>query len=204
MDYELYEILGKALFVEQRANELINYMKAMESRAVDIAKNNNRVSRLRVYVATDTSLLNTFPQDPIIQMCGGINAAAEITTMNYWGGATVGVEFLMRSRPDIIIVWIPFNAPQRINDLIGTINKREFTNIPAIRNNRIYTFLEATSGKDYFYTMVSISEMLHHLYPAQYNAQTLEQDIRAHLALFYPVVSYAEYTNLRGRIIVTR
>lgn len=202
MDYELYEILGSVVFAEQRAHELVNYMKAMVFRAENIG-NNSVVTQPRVYVATDTSLLNTFPQDPIIAMCGGLNVAAEITTMNYWGGTTVGLEFLLRSRPDIIIVWIPFNTPQRIDDLRKTINRREFANIPAVRNNRIYSFLEATSGKDYFYTMVSISETLYHLYPQRYNAQTLEQDVRTHLALFYPTVSYAEYTHLRGRLAIS-
>jgi iron complex transport system substrate-binding protein len=204
MDYELFEIMGKVLFAECRANELVTYMKVMVARAENIARNNGNANSPRVYVATDTSLLNTFPQDPIIAICGGRNAAAEITVMNYWGGATVDLEFILRSRPDIIIVWIPFDAPQKIDELKRTIRRREFTNIPAIRTNRIYSFLEATSGKDYFYTMVSISETLYHLYPNQYNEQTLEQDVKAHLSLFYPLVSYTEYKRLRDRITITQ
>jgi iron complex transport system substrate-binding protein len=204
MDYELFEILGKALFSEARADNLIRYMKAMADRAENIARNSGNVAQPSVYVATDTSLLNTFPQDPIVALCGGRNAAKEITTMNYWGGATVDIEFFMRSKPDIIIVWIPFNAPQKIDELRKTLSRKEFKNIPAVKNNRVYSFLEASSGKDYFYTMVSISETLYHLYPNQYNAQMLEQDVTAHLTLFYPSVSYTEYKRLRDRIIINK
>jgi iron complex transport system substrate-binding protein len=204
MDYELFEILGKVFFAETRANDLIAYMKGMAARAENIAKNNSGANQPRVYVATDTSLLNTFPQDPIVAMCGGKNSAGEITTMNYWGGASIDLEFFLRNRPDIIIVWIPFDNPRRIDELRKNINRPEFRNIPAIKNNRIYTFLEASSGKDYFYTMVSISETLYHLYPGQYNIEIMEQDIEKHLALFYPSVSYTEYKQLRERVVFTK
>jgi ABC-type Fe3+-hydroxamate transport system substrate-binding protein len=124
--------------------------------------------------------------------------------MNYWGGAAVDIEFLLRSRPDIIIVWLNFNKPEQVSELQKTIARRELANIPAVKNNRIYSFLEVSAGKDYFYTMVSISETLHLLYPNQYTAQMLEQDIKTHLALFYPAVSYTEYKNLRDRILISK
>ena len=52
--------------------------------------------------------------------------------------------------------------------------------------------------------MVSISETLHNFYPDQYTAQMLEQDMRAHLNVFYPSVSYAEYKLLRDRVNLGR
>jgi iron complex transport system substrate-binding protein len=199
MDYELYELLGKALFAESRAAEINAYMKGVVSRAERITRNLADMNPPRVYVATDVSLLNTFPQDPIVTICGGKNAAAEITTMNYWGGATVDAEFLLRSKPDIIIVWISFTAPHKVEELRRTIARREYANIPAIKNKRVYISL-AGDGKDYFYTMVSISETLYHFYPEQYTMQMLEQDVKAHLLLFYPAVAYAEYQRLRGAL----
>jgi hypothetical protein len=45
--------------------------------------------------------------------------------------------------------------------------------------------------------MVFISEVLHHFYPERYTAQMLEEDVKAHLSLFYPAVTYAEYKQLR-------
>jgi ABC-type Fe3+-hydroxamate transport system substrate-binding protein len=153
-------------------------------------------------VATDSSLLNTFPKDYTIQLCGGRNAAAEITTMNYWGGASVDAEFFIRAKPDIIIVWIAFNAPHRVEEFQTNLAKREYANIPAVKNNRVYSFL-AGDGKDYFYTMAAISETLHHFHPSQYNAQMLEQDIKAHLALFYPAVDYAEYKRIRDQVNIS-
>ena len=204
MDYELFEILGKMLFVENHAAKIVSHMKNIVMHAENLTRTNAGSQRPRVYVATDVSLLNTFPQDPIVVMCGGRNAAEEITTMNYWGGATVDAEFFLRSKPDIIIVWIAFNAPQKIEELKKALARREYANIPAIKNNRIYTFLTGTAGKDYFFTMVSISETLHHFYPGQYTAQMLEQDMRAHLNVFYPSVSYAEYKLLRDRVNLGR
>jgi len=200
MDYELYELLGKVLFSENRSTEIIAYMKSIVLHAEATVQNSNNVQPPRVYVATDTSLLNTFPHDPIVKICGSRNVGKEITSLNYWGGATVNVEFLIRSRPDVIIVWIVFNAPNQITELKNTLSRKEYANIPAIRNNRVYSFIAASSGKDYFYTMVSISETLHNFYPEQYNAQMLERDIKAHLKLFYPSVDYAEYKQLRDRV----
>lgn len=202
MDYELYELLGKILSAESRATKINTYMKGVVSRAESITRNLAGIDPPRVYVATDVSLLNIFPQDPIVTICGGRNVAVEITSMNYWGGATVDAEFLLRSRPDIIIVWISFTAPHKIAELRRTIMRREYMNIPAIKNKRVYIFLEAESGKDYFYTMVSISETLHNFYPEQYTAQMMEQDVKAHLSLFYPAVAYADYKQLRNALNV--
>jgi ABC-type Fe3+-hydroxamate transport system substrate-binding protein len=39
MDYELFEILGKALFAEARANEIIAYMKSISAQAENFARN---------------------------------------------------------------------------------------------------------------------------------------------------------------------
>jgi hypothetical protein len=52
--------------------------------------------------------------------------------------------------------------------------------------------------------MVSISETLYHLYPNQYTARMMEQDVKAHLALFYPAVPYPKYKGLRDRIIIAQ
>jgi iron complex transport system substrate-binding protein len=204
MDYELYEILGKVLFVEPRANEIVAYMKDFISRIEKSVSENRPTSMPKVYVATDGSLLNTFPKDPDLILCEGINAAAEITTMNYWGGATVDVEFIVRAKPDIIVVWMPFDAPQELSRLKETIKRREFANIPAIKNNRVYTTINTTYGKDYFYAMVWTAETMSRLYPDRYSAQILEQDVKALLAVFYPMLPYPEYKKLREKITISR
>jgi iron complex transport system substrate-binding protein len=204
MDYELFDVLGHVLFSEIRASEIVSYTKGVVTSAESIVKQANAQIKPRVYVATDSSLLNIFPQDPIIVMCGGINVASEITNMNYWGGATVDIEYFLRSKPDVIIVWLSFDATKKLEDLKKNIRRREFENIPAIKNSQIYSFIEATSGKDYFYTMVSISETLSHFYPSQYNERILEQDIRKHLAMFYPALSYNAYIQLRDTIDITK
>jgi iron complex transport system substrate-binding protein len=201
MDYELFEILGKTLSAETRSNEIIEYMKAMVTKTENIARNNQGANHPLVYVATDSSLLNTFPQDYTIQLCGGRNAAAEITAMNYWGGAAVDAEFLIRAKPDIMIVWIAFTAPWKVEEFRKSLAKPEYADIPAIKNSRVYSFLSG-DGKDYFYTMAAISETLHNFYPGNYTRQMLEEDIKAHLALFYPAVSYTEYKQIRGKVTI--
>jgi iron complex transport system substrate-binding protein len=201
MDYELFEILGKTLSAEARAGEIIGYMKAMVTKAENIARNNQGANQTLIYVATDSSLLNTFPQDYTIQVCGGRNAAGEITAMNYWGGATVDAEFLIRAKPAIIVVWIAFTAPWKVEEFRKSLAKPEYADIPAIKNKRVYSFLSG-DGKDYFYTMTAISETLHNLYPDHYTGQMLEDDLKAHLALFYSAVSYTEYQQIRGAVTV--
>jgi iron complex transport system substrate-binding protein len=203
MDYELYTLLGQALFMPARANILVAYMKNLVDRAEAIAASNTS-NKPKVYVATDISLLHTFPHDPIIRICGGLNAAGSITKMNYWGGATVDLEFLLRCKPDILIVWIPFTKPQRVAELKKTLNKSRFAFFPAIENQRVYSFLEASAGKDYFYTMASISEVLHHFYPNQYTSAMMDADIKASLNIFYPEVNYNFYRKLRETITITK
>ena len=199
MDYELFEILGKVLFASAQADAMVTYMQTMVDRAKTFAEEHQGIAQPLVYVATDTSLLNTFPNDFVIRLCGGRNVAAEISTMNYWGGATVDTEFLVRAKPDIIVLWIAFTSPQKIAEFRETISKREFADIPAIINSRIYTSLSG-DGKDFFYTMTAISEALHMFYPDAYTAQMLEQDTRAHLQIFFPDVTYEAYREIRDMV----
>jgi hypothetical protein len=94
-------------------------------------------------------------------------------------------------------------APQSVEELRKTLAKPEYANIPAIKNSRVYSLIGGDSGKDYFYTIAAISETLYRLYPDQYTAQIMEQDIRAHLARFFPAVSYAEYQQIRDRVNIS-
>jgi len=200
MDYELFTVMGKALFAEDRANAIIDYMKAVIARTETFVRGTGVTSRPKVYVATDATLFNTFPNDAVVTLCGGVNAAAEITSLNYWGGAAVDAEFFLRSKPDIIIVWMYYTSPEKAADVRKVLGRREFANIPAIADKRVYSSLEANGGKDYFYTMVFISEMLSHLYPALYTAQMLEEDVRKHLSVFYPSLPYADFQALREKV----
>jgi len=199
MDYELFAVLGKALFAEDRAAAITGYMQAVIARTEAFVRENAAAVRPKVYVATDETLFNTFPKDANVTLCGGVNAAEEITALNYWGGATVDAEFLLRSKPDIIIVWIYYTRAEKAGEVWKVLGRREFAGIPAVADGRVYSALEANAGKDYFYTMVFISEMLSHLYPARYTAQMLEADVKRHLAVFYPSLPYADFQALREK-----
>lgn len=127
----MISLIGTATNTEGRAQSLLDFTSEQEARLAEALAD---VETPSVYLAGNSSLLSTagdaMYQSDMIQMAGGVNAAAEITD-TYW--AEISYEQLLAWDPEYIV--LASDADYTVEDVLADQNLAECT---AVVNGNVY------------------------------------------------------------------
>ncbi len=126
---EMVELIAKACGKEDEAKKLKNFIADAEALLKDLP-----AERPSVYLAGNSALLTAagtgMYQSSLIELAGGVNAAAEISD-SYW--AEISYEQLLGWDPDYII--LPSDAGYSVEDVKADAVLAELS---AVRGNRVF------------------------------------------------------------------
>lgn len=128
---ETIQLIAAATNTQTKANELLNYISALETKLTDTLEG---VTSPSVYLAGNSSLLSTagdsMYQSHMIQLAGGTNVASQITD-SYW--VDISYEQLLAWNPEYII--LASNADYTIEDVLTDPNLSSCT---AVTHKNVY------------------------------------------------------------------
>ncbi|MEG0297719.1 MAG: ABC transporter substrate-binding protein, partial [Clostridium sp.] len=137
--YEDFRLLGKIFNVEDRANEVIEKMKADIKSVNDKIKNINKEDRVQMMVfdsgVNDAFVVGSGLANDLINLAGGNNVYSEEATKPY---ITVSFESIVAKNPEVILV-TDFEAGTNPEEKIEFLKSHPaLKDVDAIKNNKIY------------------------------------------------------------------
>jgi len=128
-------LLASAMGKPRRADAVIQAMDRVLERVGNRVQNLDPAARKTVYYAGPSGFLSTSPsgmlQDRMIHLAGGVNAAHEL--QGYF--KQISPEQLMAWAPDSIVISPMSRLPAKT-----FINRKQFSLLPAVRENDIHVF----------------------------------------------------------------
>lgn len=172
---EVLDVLGKVCGRQDKAHMLIKEynkrIRAAEKRAEGIKERKTAiVMGSSPGKVADSDML----QSHMIQLAGGINAAADLEEPGLW--PTAGTEQLFQWDPDYIFITNSESAEYTVEDIL---EKPEWSQLKAVRNKNVYQ-LPAKKDSWEFPGVVStlgIDYMMHVMYPKQMPDQKLKKNV---------------------------
>lgn len=175
---ETTRILGKALGVEKRADEVIGQY----NRILDIVqRTNDIVNKKEVYFA-NSDLFDTVGknmlQTSMIELAGGINPAKEVKS----GFIKTSLEELIEWNPEYIVVSQYYSGT--VEDLM---NRPELNSLKAVKNENIYRFPSKVEPWDFpspssYLGIVWLAEKL---YPERFSDINVEEVVNQYYQTLY-------------------
>lgn len=137
--YEDFRLVGRIFGVEDKANEIIEKMKADIITVNDKIKNVNEEDRVNVMVydagVNDAIVVGSGLANNLISLAGGNNIYAKEATKPY---IAVSFESIVARNPEVILV-TDYEAGDKPEDKIKFLKSHPaLKDVDAIKNNRIY------------------------------------------------------------------
>ena len=176
---ECITILGAATGCETRAEEILSLCEQITA---EVAEKVNGAERPRVYMASESSVLTTYPaglyQHDLIEQAGGVNVAAEVE-----GASKVNID------PEQLINWDPeylfivAGASYTVDDVL---NDPQLASVTAVKNGNVFAMPDNIESWDY----PTVSSVLGKLYLASVLHPDLvpAEELTAQAAAFYGTV----------------
>ena len=175
---ETTRILGKALGVEERAQQVINqYEKILDI----VDKKDSIEEKKKVYFA-NSDLFDTVGknmlQTSMIELAGGLNPAKEVKS----GFIKTSLEELIKWNPEVIVVSQYYNGT--VEDLLA---RPELQQLKAVKNENVYRFPSKVEPWDFpspssYLGIVWLAEKL---YPEKYSDLKLEAVVNEYYNTLY-------------------
>ena len=138
---EMIDLLGKVSGKEERAKELLSFIKEKEADVTSLVASEEKPS---VYLAGNANFLETagakMYQSSLIETAGGSNVAAEIAD-TYWAG--ISYEQFLSWNPQYII--LASDATYTVEDVLNDPN---LVNADAVKNKNVYQMPKDTEAWD--------------------------------------------------------
>jgi len=174
---ETTQILGKAIGVEERAENVINQY----DKIINIVDSRDIEDKKKVYFA-NSELLDTVGegmlQTSMIELAGGINPAKDVKS----GFIKTSLEELLKWNPDYIVVSQYYSGS--VEELL---NRPELQQLKAIKNENVYRFPSKVEPWDFpspssYLGIVWLAEKL---YPEKYEDINVEQVVEEYYNTLY-------------------
>jgi len=174
---ETTQILGKAIGVEERAENVINQY----DKIINIVDSRDIADKKKVYFA-NSELLDTVGegmlQTSMIELAGGINPAKDVKS----GFIKTSLEELLKWNPDYIVVSQYYSGS--VEELL---NRPELQQLKAIKNENVYRFPSKVEPWDFpspssYLGIVWLAEKL---YPEKYEDINVEQVVEEYYNTLY-------------------
>ena len=174
---ETTQILGKAIGVEERAENVINQY----DKIINIVDSRDIEDKKKVYFA-NSELLDTVGegmlQTSMIELAGGINPAKDVKS----GFIKTSLEELLKWNPDYIVVSQYYSGS--VEELL---NRPELQQLKAIKNENVYRFPSKVEPWDFpspssYLGIVWLAEKL---YPEKYEDINVEQVVKEYYNTLY-------------------
>lgn len=175
---ETTRILGKALDVEERADEVI----AQYDKILNIVDRDMEVNEKKKVYFANSDLFDTVGaemlQTSMIELAGGINPAKQVKS----GFIKTSIEELLNWNPDVIVLSQYYNGT--INDLL---NRPELKELKAIKEENVYRFPSKVEPWDFPSpsSYLGIVWLAERLYPNEYSDLDLENIVNEYYKTLY-------------------
>ncbi len=183
------ELLGKALGVSDRAEEINGFLQAKIDNAESITS--QVTEKKKVLFLGGSSPLSVAPaamiQTQLIEVAGGENAVSGVDGEGDF--VDVNVEQIIEWNPDVI--WFPAYADYTVESLL---NDPAWRNISAVQNEEIYVFPSLLEPWDQPTAALSlgIAWATHNLHPDLYTKEDIMKDADEFYTLVYGKTFTAE------------
>ncbi len=128
---EMVTLIGKVTNTEAKANELLGFISAQNTRLTNTLAN---ADKPKVYLAGNSNMLSTagnaMYQSDMIRLAGGVNVASDITD-TYW--VEISYEQLLTWNPEYII--LASDATYSVEDVLTNPN---LADCDAVKNGNVY------------------------------------------------------------------
>ena len=186
-------MVASAIGKPRRADAVIQAMERVLARVGKRVQNLDPGERKTVYYAGPSGFLSTSPsgmlQDRMIHLAGGINAAHGL----HGHFKQISPEQLMTWAPESIVI-----SPMSRFQAKTFINRRQFSLLPAVRENEIHVFPSSLSPWD-FPSPLSVMGVLwlgNRLYPEQFEDICLLHEIND----FHEILFDQSFTKMGGHL----
>jgi ABC-type Fe3+-hydroxamate transport system substrate-binding protein len=172
--YEVWQLAGKILGEEERAEELVAYSEDKLGAISSVTSSLSTGDKLDVYVATggNNDIIKCAPTYFSLDVAGGNNVAAGLPSS--WGSATVTKEQIIAWDPDVIFIRY-YQKGQSLTK--GTVlSDTVLSGVSAVQNSSVHHIRGSSNGMDPAIEIADSYLMAKLMYPAEFSNLDVEAE----------------------------